>query len=170
MVLHADTGFMPAERRWISIAANNLREQTAGLVQVDVIYDLDWNSMQSIVSHRNGDMLIRAPEDAPYVKYEDTDKTHLLGVVAVVDLINYSMVTPKQVYLVADRLPTQDMFVHVTMHEIGHALGMIHVDDEGAVMYYMTESIHPSTCFTVTDAAEFCRINWCEVSQLNYCR
>lgn len=170
MVFHADTAFKPDERKWIDIATNNIREQSSGLLAAEVVYDLNFDSMLTIQEHAEHDMLLRAPENASYVTYEDTNTSHLMGVVAGADLANYSMVTPKQVFLVADRLKTPDIFVHVCMHELLHAFGLRHVDDSDSVMAGMTVGLHPTTCISEVDAEELCRVNWCTIDQLNYCK
>lgn len=170
MVYHADTAFKPEERRWISFATDNIREQTAGLLQVIVVYDLNFDSVLSLTEHARDDMLVRAPADAPYVLYEDTATSRLMGVVAGVDLDNYSMVTPKQVFLVADRFKNSDVFIHVAMHEMLHAFGLRHVTDPDSIMYAMTVGSHPTLCMAEADAVELCRVNWCEADQLNYCK
>jgi hypothetical protein len=170
MLLHADMGFKPEERTWISVAINNIEEQSAGTLHVVIDYDLNFDSTVSIVSHAHDDLLVRAPQDAPYVTYEDTQTSKLLGVVAGVDLDNYSTVAPKRIYLVADRLWTVDVFEHVTMHEILHAFGLRHTDDVNGVMYFSVLGSHPSLCIGRADAEELCRVAWCLPDTLNYCQ
>jgi hypothetical protein len=169
MHLHADVGFKPDERKWIAIAADNVLQQSAGTLDVHVTYDLDFDSTLSVVSHSGDDLLVRAPQDAPYVVYEDSTTSRLLGVVAGVDLANYSMVGQKRIYLVADRLWTPEVFEHVAMHEMLHAFGLVHVDDPDAVMFYQVRGPRPSLCLSKADAEELCRVNWCQPETLNWC-
>ena len=169
MVLHADVTFKPEERKWIGIAANNIAEQSAGTLEVLVDYDLRFNNI-SILENGSQDFLVRAPADAPYVTYEDSNTSRLLGVVAGVDLDNYSTVGPKRIYLVADRLWTTTVFIHVAMHEMLHALGLRHVDDPDAVMFFQVQNSFPSTCLSKADAEELCRVNWCLPDTLNWCQ
>jgi hypothetical protein len=169
MHLHADTGFNPTERAEVAVAMNNIWEQSAGVLAVEVTYDLNFDSMLSISSHSGDDLLVRAPADAPYVVYEDSATSHLMGVTAGVDLDNYSMVSPKRIYLVADRLKEPDVFVWVTMHETLHAFGLRHINDPDAIMYPKVLSSHPSLCMSKKDVVELCRVNWCLPETLNYC-
>jgi hypothetical protein len=170
LVLHADTDFGPGERERIAEAINALNEGSAGAVEVNAVYDLDFYDTSSIVAHAQDDLLVRAPTDAPYVVHEDGPDGMLLGVTAGLDLDRYDPSVQKRVYLVADRLWSRDVFVHVTEHEVMHALGARHVDDLNAVMFRSVVGTHPTTCLTWSDATELCRAVGCKAQTTNWCK
>jgi hypothetical protein len=167
--LHADTGFTPAERGWVAMAVKNINEQSAGVLGVTVTYDIDFYSNESFVSHRGDDMLVRAPVDAPYVKYEDIHGGGVTSGVTSVDLTRFSSSVPKHVFLVADRLEAPDAFVHVAMHEILHACGLSHVDDPDAIMSEQYAGTPASVCLGWRDVEELCRVVGCEPRTLSWC-
>lgn len=120
LVLHADVAFLPAERRAIERAAASLEEQTGGGVRVVVRFDRYFGEMAS------RDLLLRATSDAPWVR--------ALDAVAGGRALGYTDQESRRVYLVADRLVSEQAWVAVAIHEFAHAVGAGHVGGSGSVL------------------------------------
>ena len=127
-------------------ATTLLAAQTHGYVRIEVSYALDFNDTPSLVASVGFDKLIRVGLDAPPVQEFDAEHCCMLGLTQW-PVETYDLAT--DVYLVYDRIEQEDnvrdTFVHVTMHELLHALGLRHVDDVLALMARSTWGGTPTT-------------------------
>jgi hypothetical protein len=158
--MHADVDFTPLERGLIEQAVNDLEWQTAGLFTVDLEYDLDFSDVSVL---RDDALLVRQPEFAPLTLQVDQEhKSQVLG---------FTRQTKSHCFLVADRLPTPDLWRHVAMHELLHAAGLLDLVPTRPVDI-MAKARVPNVplCMSRADAIEFCRVNHCNPERLNYCR
>lgn len=158
--MHADAEFTPLERGLIDRAAQDLEWQTAGLFIVRLEYDLDFSD-DSVL--RSEALLVRQPEWAPLtLKVDFEHKSTVLG---------FTEPVAGHCFLVADRLPTPELWRHVAMHELLHAAGLLDLVPTTPTDI-MAKARVPKVplCMSRADAVEFCRVNHCDSERLNYCR
>lgn len=168
---HADTAFLPWERAEIDRAARRLNLQANGIVTVEIVYDLNWETgpvTDLDTFEHTSDQIVKIHSSTPLVKAMDSrivKDTITVGYCKV----NFDDPTvPTKVYLIHDRL-NGNIYMHVALHEMLHALWMHHVPDEYAVMYWKTEGPAPAECMNTTDMKEFCRVFKCDPRSLNFC-
>lgn len=171
LVLHADTAFTLSERNMLSEVVEGIYVQTAGLLRPQLVYDLDFDSMSSLKTHLDDNLLMRAPSSADYIVASDKVTALTLGLTDV-DLKDIDWTQPVKVFLVIDRLSNPIRFKRVAMHELLHAFRLSHVTIGDAVMSPKNGSgfTDPVACINSEDADEICRIYRCDTSRLNYCR
>lgn len=86
-----------------------------------------------------------------------------------VGLTLYNECGVSRAMIVQDRIKTHDDMVEIAAHEIGHALGLDHVDDKLSIMY---AHHNPKTmkCLTSDDAEELCDHLGCLSGDVELCR
>lgn len=188
VVLHADVEFTPTEQGKILESAQIWREQTSGLADIRVIFDLDFNSVSSLEQHRTDDLLIRMTSDLKAIQDIDCESAteqgmpcdmpwgpKVLGFVTPTGGVHATNHGNIRMVLVADRLfdPEDpryetDRWVQVNIHEFGHILGLPHVPATQAVMYPSFRK-HPHTCLTPPDLTAFCSVNDCTGYKMKPC-
>lgn len=169
--VHADTVFNTWERAAIADAVGRLNLQTNGLIELSVVYDLDWEngSVSDIVRLEGYHQLVRIKSDAPIVGKMDGDRKDGLMTQGYCKVDFEFLLNPTKIYIIYDRLTySSEMYVHVVFHEFLHSFGMQHVTDSASVMYFKS-SHTPQLCMNMTDAKELCRVYHCEPTDLNYC-
>lgn len=162
MTFHVDTSFTGPERDALQEAVNNLQAQTRGLLVARLIFDLDFNDIESLVVHRHEDILLRITSDSSKVDGYDSSTSKLLGLTEQRD----DGLT--WVYIVADRLPEHRLFVAVTMHELLHAFGLGHVQEFG-IMGAHANRHYVSNCLHAADVEEVCRVYGCQPKRIGWC-
>lgn len=182
VTMHADVGFKSAERREIYNAASAWDSATSGLAHIDVEFDYDPDSPASIKEHAKDNVLLRRPEDSPIVKQIDCEATEAAtGMLTCLPIVlgwvnNDGGVHDKsggqlQMNLIPDRetgTGGTPGLANVAMHEFGHVLGLQHVADRFAAMYYAEIPGRP-VCLTQPDLSEFCRVNYCGSTPMKPC-
>lgn len=170
IVFHTDITFNDRERHMLDEVAGYIFEQTAGILKVEYIYDLDAKNIVFPVGpiENNKDILVKTNSQVEYIKNQDTAKSYVLGF-TYVDLEIIDIDAPTQVYIVVDRLKFPVLFEHVVFHEILHALRFRHLNDKNAVMFWATHGEFPSLCMNKADVEELCRIYDCRPVKLNPC-
>ncbi len=125
MIFHVDRSFQGDRSLWIEEAAWRLENDTRGKLRVEYLYDLDWDGrIQPIPT--NEWFLVNLPEGTEISSH--FDKKHGVKVLGECDAEH------RIVYLLSDRLQSHDRFVHTTMHEILHSIGLGHVVDDAIVV------------------------------------
>lgn len=121
-IYHADTSFSPTERQDIDAAAERMREISRGRIDLRVVYDLDFASVQSLVARRAEPLILRKLDWMPSVESVDREfRNHVFA---------WTTLTPApRVHLIVDRIPDLEW---VTAHEFAHAVGWRgHADAQG---------------------------------------
>jgi hypothetical protein len=138
--VHADTEFTVYERHVIARAVEGLEQQIGAEIRVD--YDLDRSNMLRLMLLKDSVRLTRIESTAPLVRDIDLKfNGTVYGWTAL----------GREMYIVWDRMYTEQMLRHVVLHEVLHALGVDHVTSPGSVMYDVTSVRHVATELTEAD-------------------
>lgn len=165
--VHVDESFPPRERKLLVEATDRLRDQTSGFIDVRVVFDLDFDSNESLVLHEDDNLILRLDANhLPSGKQSTTVRTLAFTLVYMddVDLMRQSVS-----YLVWDRLSDDTVFVHVAMHEMLHMLRIDHVAGSTSVMYPEAPTSGASLCLSKEDAGEICFVHGCDVRRIHVC-
>jgi len=116
----ADKNFTTNERKMITSAINNLHQFVNGAIRISLEFTLDPNDTATI---NQNSVLFRSNSRSETIKKSDgIAQTKTLG------LCNYMSNNTCQMYLVMDRLSDSATFESTTLHELGHFIGMGHVE------------------------------------------
>lgn len=168
MTIHADTAFTLHERALIVLAAQRMKEQTNDFVNVDVLFDLDFDSMESLKEHSKHNIMTRIDSSAPGL--EDSPMAKTIGY-CIVNFNDLDFNNPIKIALVHDRLITDDAWVHVAMHEMLHALRQQHIAEPKSIMYKSTPVAGSTivTCLVRKDMEEICEVHGCDDAAMKPC-
>ncbi len=157
---HGDQAFTLYERALLGYAASDLREQTGGLLDIEIAFDLPPS-----MSAGSDWALLRIESTTPWVATKDSEvKGILLGLCRS---------DARLVWLVADRLSAHAdapfWFLHAAMHELMHAAGIQHVAGFGIMTGVSPGNLRPATCITPADSQEVCRVLGCTMLAPSRC-
>lgn len=182
LAFHGDTDFTPAERTVIAASMDALMYQTAGMYIITVVYDLDFKDTHSVERWSKAATLIRAESTFPWIQILEIGicasghSVEFEGDEGCGHILGLTMPAEQKVFLIQDRLSDLDLMMHVTMHELLHAAGIGHVAGPNSVMSAAIcnqegqKVVCPHIkCLTPADAAEFCRVQHCQPTDLNAC-
>lgn len=168
MEIHGDTTFTLHERNLIVLATTRMREQTRGFVDVNVTFDLDFDSIQSLREHVGHNTLVRVDSSAPDL--QDTKELKTIGY-TYVNYKDLDFNNPTKGALVHDRLKSDDAWVHVAMHEMLHMIRLQHIPTIKTVLYRSIpiEGKNIVTCMTSQDMEELCAVHGCDLKAMKPC-
>ena len=147
MCVHADTEFTLYERHIIDEAVRALRVQTG--IEVEIIYDLDFEKLETLVMLVHEKKLTRVPESAPIVTDIDFKvRGRVFG----------WTILERDMWLVWDRMSSERLMVHTVLHELLHGLGVDHVKDPQSVMYEVTDGRHMAISLNESDREAIRRV------------
>ncbi len=169
LTFHMDTDFTPQERADASEAATLWNKQTGGVARLTLVFDLDFNSLNSIESLKDSNVIVRAESGMNLVTQADESSGCsgcVLGWMTSGGIHNVTH-DPVRGVFVADRLDDASR-LQVMLHEFGHALGLPHIGSRQAIMY---PSLQPgkSSCLKKPDLVAFCEVNECGSAQMVPC-
>lgn len=170
ITLHGDTEFTPMERDALRLAAEVWRIQTGGLANINIIYDLDFDDVQSLRRYAWEHTLVRMPSESDQVISMDCSarKDCRPSVLAWVKQPGKDDQYVRM-FLIHDRLKTQDARKQVALHEFGHVLGLGHTQDQKSIMYptYQPRDF----CLKEADMKAFCAAHeGCKHVETYWCR
>lgn len=161
-ILHADIKFNLKERKEIEAAVQEWNLFCNGFIVLDLVFDYDDEDYQPLPKNRA--IIIKANEQHSIIKnYELKNKCLVVGFCHI-DNDNGT-----DIYLLYKRInkfkKSNNNWKTVTMHEIGHYLGMRHVD---AICIMHPTGSNYLNSLTEKDAEEFCRIYNVDIKELFY--
>lgn len=132
-VLHADTDFNPEERHALQTSLDDLK-RLSPQIQLEIRYDLDFESPRSIVDHVKQHHVLIIRREAWMPSVDASDRYFKSKVLAWTEFVPEA-----RVHLIVDRIPSLEW---VFAHELGHALGFDggadsqgHTGSRDSVMY-----------------------------------
>lgn len=171
-VIHCDDEFTYAERTELFDAAKAWSEQTSGLADIKLVFDLHFDSTSELDAHVKAkhNLMVKMQSWMELVVEEDkASGAHLLGLVSPGGGMHNPLGKAYTVVFVADRLsPDAISLKQVAMHEFGHVLGIPHVYAANAILY---PSAFPAknVCLKQPDLSAFCASNVCGKSVMKPC-
>lgn len=118
--IFADKTFTNQERILILEALDDLHYFCNGIVELEIVFDLDSNDQEFI---KNNCVLFRVDAEHPSIKESDENiKSTTLG------LCSYMANDTRRLYLVSERLWNHITFKTTVTHELGHFIGLDHTN------------------------------------------
>lgn len=163
--IHCDVDFTVRERNIIADAIFTWFIQTNGMVNYIPVYDLDFRDINGLRMHAalRHNTLIKREQDNPLVDEETVLGTttpaggvHLVGHISIAILMHH--------------IKSERVMFSVVLHELGHGVGMQHIEDPYAVLYPGINQRNVGRCLTKPDIAELCRVNDCTGYNMRVCR
>lgn len=132
--VHADVDFNAKGRAALVQAAESWRKLTKGRVRINVIFDLDFDSIANLKAHRDAKdtILVGVLSEYPIVAEIDaaTNRGNGSTTLAVTAHLEYGA---RGIFLIMDRI-REDAFLSVAIHEFGHLAGLPDLPTHGSVM------------------------------------
>lgn len=162
---HGDIEFTPAERLDIESSMKAWKTATDGAACLSVSWDLNFDSMENVASHEDDNVILKVHSMVSIIQTLDEQADGaVLGFVFPPGGVKTHK--PVRLFLVYDRL--MNRMGEVSMHELGHSMGMQHTRDPWSVMFFASTPESPK-CLTRPDMAEFCRVNDCTGHSVKVC-
>lgn len=165
LVFHGDTDFTMGERALILAAREIWLRQTDGLANITVTFDLDFHDAQGLgkLTRDKANFMIRYTSDLDAVKA--TDSFFKASVLGWASLGNGRWT----VGLIVDRYPNGAYGLQVMVHEMGHTLGLDHINDEKSIMnpYLVPKA---AVCLRKPELDQFCTLYECGGYNVRPCK
>lgn len=155
--IHADESFTTKERQHILEAAADISKFSNGWFLFDIKFDLKITDESACTIPS---ILIRSDHKDEVISYSDGYfKTKILG------LYYRGNNNTRTIHLVEDRLNNDTFWRTVTIHELGHLIGLQHTKKPSI----MHKNINHNVLYpTYLDAVEFAKLYGCEPNDLRY--
>ena len=159
---HGDVRAMFIQRRAVEAAFEDIERTSCGLVNIKIVWDFDPDN-EMIYRVIKGDNLLMLTDSQTMIKQMGKEEgSQLLG------LTRYS--NSRWIFLVADKLDEDVLLWEwVTAHEIGHAIGMEHVN-MGLMEPHAPAFVIDKAYWEREDIEEFCRQYDCQSEMFFDCR
>lgn len=175
-----DDKFSGLERESITEGVKEWERATDGTVRFNILPRGTWNVNDRLltvpkpdsathITHCSKDIyIVRAfSKDKLVTSIESAIKEQTGEKIVLAGYTNSSCQV-KWILIVADRIETEDVYVEVTVHEMGHMLGLRHVTlQEMTCMYPSLE--YSTKCVTQLDTEQFCNIWKCDPEKMIPC-
>lgn len=159
--LYIDSAFEEYEREAITTAALTWNNTTKNIVNYTIIQlpTTDKVDLTGLIIYKIG------PDNPNIIMLDQSNDTIYLGYYERIDGV-------KTIALVGERIDIKE-YKSVVLHELGHSLGLAHVDELGTLMYpYMNIMINGqmipvnSNKITQIDLVQFCELYKCDPLKL----
>lgn len=152
--VYVSSDFDQHELSLIKQAAEEWKVETHGLATFEVNYGFDSEVYESIIGKSDSMVVTKSGVNEPLVIALDIIvRRNILGY-----FITYFKV--QTILLVPDRMIDDDYYRAVIIHEMGHSIGLSHLNKEETIMHdSMDETYH----LTKTDIRWFCRAYYCDL-------
>lgn len=119
-IILVDKTFTTKQQELIRAALKDLQYFCNGLIEINLIFDLDPEDKERIKNHS---VLLNVDSSHPAIEASDERlQAKTLGLCEWLDN------DTKRLYLVQERLPTDIIFRTTAIHELGHFIGMGHTE------------------------------------------
>lgn len=152
--LYLDTSLDEYDIFVVRSAAEEWEDVTEGKAKFKIKENFKLDDISNIKYDKDNVIVIVVGEDSPIIKKYDMGRdSGIVGYFAT----EYSV---PMIILVRSRMESLNYYRAVTMHEMGHALGLRHSSKEGTIMYPIAN--YASSYLTEDDLMDFCRNYRCE--------
>lgn len=155
--IYVADNFSEEEYGFVKDAAKEWADETKGIITFDIYFGFTFKNYESMKYDRNVMVLVKANSDEPIVDALDKRiKVTILGYFL-------TKTGTQTVLIVPDRLENEDLFRATVIHELGHSIGLKHIDERDAIMY---ESLGSEVHLTKQDIKHLCKTYYCDESSL----
>ncbi len=163
LVMHVDTSYTPPERQCLEQSAQQWRDQTSGLANVQYEYDYNPKDIVSVLTHKLDNRVVRWTSETPYVKLLEEMESEPDAPYTLLGQVNGKGIKdpfrlPVEMGLVMDRLQDNHMCRLTAIHELGHVFGVPHMPAMTDIMYPSVISKR-TACLKDHDLIAFAQIN-----------
>lgn len=157
-IIYISEAFDSEELVLIQEAANEWYVETKGLVSFTIIYSFDYDIYQSIRHHENEMVMARAGIGDSLLDVLDANVSGIVLGYYLAELDTQTII------LVPDRMRGRDYYRSVIMHEMGHSIGLSHLDVDNTIM--VSSMDRAGNHLTKNDIEWFCRVYYCNYEDL----
>lgn len=181
LVLNAviDDKFSGPERELVKKGLEEWERATSGTVRFLFAPQGSWNSNDPILAPAADPStgIIRCSNDVYVVRSFHTDKAIVDVETAIkeetkktITIAGYAhpACRAKYFFIVADRVDNPDRYITLTIHEMGHILGLKHVEIQQMTVMYPGLP-NDSSCVSLIDIVQFCQLWKCDVKEMHPC-
>lgn len=162
--IYLDQDFSNDEQEWIKYSFNEWFVASRGIIKLNFA-GLIKTSDKDPYQHFNKNVIIRIKSDDPFVINMRNNQLH--GSTP----IGFHIVSDDQEHFVVgiiyDLIPNSVRYKLNVIHELGHAIGLKHIDDGPAILNTVQDK--NLRCLTKTDLINFCNKYSCNYNEMNYC-
>ncbi len=163
LTMHVDTAYTAPERQCLEQSAQQWRDQTSGLANVQYEYDYNPKDVVSVLTHKLDHRVVRWTSETPYVKLLEEMESEPDAPYILLGQVNGKGIKdpfhlPIEMGLVMDRLQDNHMCQLTAIHELGHVFGVPHLPKHGDIMFPSVQA-NRTACLKADDLTIFAQIN-----------
>lgn len=156
--------FSEYEKGLIESALNEWSYSTKNLIHFIVLYNKDIFDIDMTENNIILPIMMRpVDEDNIFVQFVD-----IIIDGEILGFYDKTAAPVPNILIVRNRIYDDAEYKTVVMHEIGHSLGLAHLEDKYNLMY--PSSKFGSDCITDLDLKSFCQVYKCDYLKMNWCK